>query len=171
MKKIGSIGSPIRIAAGIGLAVLLGAAAAPAAEKAAGPAADFRSWTHTKSMVIVDRSNGLYGMHNVYANSIALRTLKEGGTYGEGAEFAVSFHELETKDGGTTQGRKIKVGFMRKDEKAAKTDGWIYSALGPDGMPDDRTAWRGRPGAAQPSRPEQPVRAGPDPLGKRLSHS
>lgn len=137
MKKITPPGYSIRIAVGIGLAVLLGAAVVPAAEKAAGPAADFRSWTHTKSMVIVDRSNGLYGMHNVYANDIALATLKGGGSYKEGAEFAVSFHELETKDGGMTQGKKIKVGFMRKDAKAAGTDGWIYSALGPDGSPKE----------------------------------
>jgi len=137
MKKIASIGYRVRTVFGIGLAVLLGAAVAPASEKMVGHAADFRSWTHTKSMVIVDRSNGLYGMHNVYANNIALPTLKEGGAYKDGAEFAVSFHELETKDGGTTQGKKIKVGFMRKDEKAAKTDGWIYSALGPDGLPKE----------------------------------
>ncbi len=88
-------------------------------------------------MVIVDRSNGLYGIHNVYANDIALPTLKGGGTYREGAAFAVSFHELETKDGGTAPGKKIKVGFMRKDGKAAKTDGWIYAAVGPDGLPKE----------------------------------
>ncbi len=137
MKKIASPGYPIRIAVGIGLAVLLAAAVVPASEKMVGTAGDFRSWTHTKSMVIVDRSNGLYGMHNVYANDIALPTLKDGGSYKEGAEFAVSFHELETKDGGTAQGKKIKVGFMRKDARAAKTDGWNYSALGPDGLPKE----------------------------------
>ncbi len=123
-------------AAGIGLAVLLGAVVTGASEKSIA-ARDFRSWTHTKSMIIVDRSNGLYGIHNVYANDIALSTLKEGGRYKEGAEFAVSFYELETRDGGTTQGKKIKVGFMRKDAKAAKTDGWSYSALGPDGAPKE----------------------------------
>ncbi len=135
MTRIGSIGHPIATVVGIALAALLGAAAVPASEQAAGPARDYRSWTHTKSMVIVDRSSGLYGMHHIYANDVALATLKAGGTYKDGAEFAVSFYELETKDGGTTQGKKIKVGFMRKDAKAAMTDGWIYSALGPDGLP------------------------------------
>ncbi len=135
MTKLGSVGHPIATVAAVALAVLLGAAVVPASDQAAGPARDFRSWTHTKTMVIVDRSNGLYGMHNIYANDVALATLKSGGTYKNGAEFAVSFHELETKDGGTTQGKKIKVGFMRKDAKAATTDGWIYSALGPDGQP------------------------------------
>lgn len=137
MKKIGSKGFLVRIVVCIGLAVVLGATVVPASGKSVAPGGDFRSWTHTKSMVIVDRSNGLYGMHNVYANDIALPTLKEGGNYKEGAEIACSFHELETKDGGTTQGKKIKVGLMKKDAKATKTDGWIYSALGPDGMPKE----------------------------------
>jgi hypothetical protein len=44
---------------------------------------------------------------------------------------------LETKDGGTTQGKKIKVGFMRKDGSAKKTGVWVYSAAGPDGMPKE----------------------------------
>ena len=137
MKKIGSTGYRFRIVVCIGLAVLMGATVVPASENMAGPAGDFRSWTHTKSMIIVDRSNGLYGIHNIYANNIALPIMKAGGSYKDGAEFACSFHELETKDGGTTQGKKIKVGFMRKDGKATKTDGWIYSALGPDGMPKE----------------------------------
>lgn len=137
MKKFRSAGYAIRMIVCIGLAVLLGATVVPASENVAGPAGDFRSWTHTKSMVIVDRSNGLYGIHNIYANNLALPILKAGGSYKDGAEFACSFHELETKDGGTTQGKKIKVGFMKKDGKAVKTDGWIYSALGPDGMPKE----------------------------------
>lgn len=137
MKKNGSEGCQVRTVVVIGLAVVLGATVVPASGRMSGPAGEFRSWTHTKSMIIVDRSNGLYGIHNIYANQIALPALKEGGNYKQGAEFAVSFHELETKDGGTAQGKKIKVGFMRKDEKATTTDGWIYSALGPDGSPKE----------------------------------
>ncbi|HEY6097498.1 MAG TPA: cytochrome P460 family protein [Candidatus Deferrimicrobium sp.] len=137
MNKFGSKGYLVRIVVCIGLAVVLGAAVVPASGKSVGPAGDFRAWTHTKSMIIVDRSNGLYGFHNIYANHIALPTLKDGGNYKEGSEFACSFHELETKDGGTGQGKKIKVGFMKKDGNATNTDGWIYSALGPDGMPKE----------------------------------
>ena len=40
---------------------------------------------------------------------------------------------------------------------------------GPHGVPGDRPAWRGRASPAQPSRPEQPVRSGPGPVGKELS--
>jgi hypothetical protein len=81
MKKSGSTGYRIRIVVCIGLAVVLGATVVPASGKIVGPAGDFRSWTHTKSMIIVDRSNGRYGIHNIYANDIALPTLKEGGNY------------------------------------------------------------------------------------------
>ena len=30
--------------------------------------AGYRSWTHVKSMVITDKSHGLYGFHNTYGN-------------------------------------------------------------------------------------------------------
>jgi hypothetical protein len=137
MERFGITGYRIRVVVCIGLAAVLGASVVPASGKMEGPAGDYRSWTHTKSMIIIDRGNGLYGIHNIYANNIALPTLKEGGVYKEGAEFACSFHELETKDGGTAQGKKIKVGLMKKDGGAKKTDGWIYSALGPDGTPKE----------------------------------
>ncbi len=116
-----------------GLAVLLGAVVAKAEEKPAGPTDDFRSWVHVKSMVVVDRNNPLFGFHDVYANSIALRTLKEGGRYEEGAGLAISIRELEAREGGTVPGRKIKVGFMKKDRSATQTGGWRYSIFGPDG--------------------------------------
>lgn len=137
MNKAGSNICSMWIAVSIVLAVALCTAVVPASGKTAGPVGDFRSWTHTQSMVIVDRSNGLYGIHNIYANDIALPTLKKNGSHREGAEFAVTFHELVTKDGGTVQGKRIKVGFMKKDGKASKTGGWIYSALGPDGLPKE----------------------------------
>lgn len=94
---------------------------------------DFRSWTHTKSMVIPDKSHGLYGFHNIYANDEALQTLREGGKYEDGSVFVVSFYEVVTEDGATVQGKKLKDLLMFKAEKAAKTGGWIYAAFGPDG--------------------------------------
>ncbi len=137
MKKFGSIGDAVRTAVSAGLVVLLQVAFAQAGENAAGSPDDFRSWVHTKSMIVVDRNNGLFGFHNVYANEIALPTLKKGGGYREGAVLAVSIHELEAKEGGTVQGKKIKTGFMRKDRTAVATGGWRYSILGPDGKEKD----------------------------------
>ncbi len=123
------------VAAFAGLALLIGVTVVSTGEALPGDVDDFRSWVHVKSTVVVDRNSALYGFHNVYANAIALPTLKEGGRFREGAALAVSFHELETKDGGTAQGKRIKVGFMSKDNSAGNTGGWRYYIIGPDGKP------------------------------------
>jgi hypothetical protein len=96
---------------------------------------DFRSWTHTKSMVIPDKSHGLYGFHNIYANDKALPTLKDGGTYEQGSVFVVSFYDVVSDGGATVAGKKIQDVLMVKNKKAAKTGGWFYAAFGPDGKP------------------------------------
>jgi hypothetical protein len=86
----------------------------------------FRMWTHTKSMVIPDKSHGLYGFHNIYANKKALTTLKAGGTYPEGASFVVSFYEVKNEGGASVQGPKIMDAVMVKTAKATTTGGWAY---------------------------------------------
>lgn len=93
----------------------------------------FRSWTHTKSMVIPDKSHGLYGFHNIYANSKALGPLKSGGTYPEGASFVVSFYEVKTEGGASNQGAKIMDAVMVKTPKAKSTGGWAYGVYDPMG--------------------------------------
>ena len=117
------------------VAVCLAAVATtlPAEEKAVALPKDFRSWTHTKSMVIPDKSHGLYGFHNIYANDAALAALKAGGTYPEGSAFVASFYDVVVDVGMTTQGKKLMDVYMKKDPSAAKTGGWVYAAFGPDG--------------------------------------
>lgn len=102
-------------------------------EKAAALPKDFRSWTHTKSMVIPDKNHGLYGFHNIYANDAALGALKAGGKFPEGAAMVASFYEVVVDVGMTTQGKKLMDVYMEKDKSAGKTGGWVYAAFGPDG--------------------------------------
>jgi hypothetical protein len=92
---------------------------------------NFRDWTHTKSMVISDKSHGLYGFHHIYANDKALKISKKGtGVYEDGAQYVVSFYEVETQGAMTSQGAKIMDVSMRKDSKgAAVTGGWHYEAF------------------------------------------
>jgi hypothetical protein len=108
------------------VAVCLAAATLPAAEKG-------RSWTHTKSMVIPDKSHGLYGFHNIYANDAALGGLKAGGKFPEGAAFVASFYDVVVEAWMTSQGKKLMDVYMEKDKSAEKTGGWVYAAFGPDG--------------------------------------
>ncbi len=94
----------------------------------------YRNWTHTKSMIIPDKSHGLYGFHNIYANQKALRTMLSGKkNYPVGAGFVVSFYELVKKDGTLNQGKKIMDAVMIKDKKAKTTNFWSYAAFGPTG--------------------------------------
>jgi hypothetical protein len=96
---------------------------------------EFRAWTHVKSMVITDRSHGLYGFHDVYADAAALGALRSGHAYPEGAQFAVSFYEVTTDGPMLGQGKKLMDTFMRKDAGAKATGGWAFGASGPDGKP------------------------------------
>jgi Cytochrome P460 len=96
---------------------------------------DFRSWAHVKSMVITDKSHGLYGFHNVYADPAALKALRSGGAYAEGAQLAVSFYEVVPEGPMLSQGKKLMDTFMRKDAAAKATGGWTFEASGPDGKP------------------------------------
>ncbi|HEX9191976.1 MAG TPA: cytochrome P460 family protein [Candidatus Deferrimicrobiaceae bacterium] len=116
-------------------AVVLAAAASTllAGEKTAALPKDFRSWTHTKSMVIPDKSHGLYGFHTIYANDAALPALKAGGRFPEGAAIVASFYDVVVDGGMTTQGKKRMDVYMEKDKSAGKTGGWVFAAFGPDG--------------------------------------
>lgn len=122
------------VASAIGLAgICLAVTTGVAGMKGSSLPKDFRSWTHTKSMVIPDKSHGLYGFHNIYANDKALPTLKKGGTYKEGSAFVVSFYDVVADGGATVQGKKLQDVLMIKDKGATKTGGWRYSAFGADG--------------------------------------
>ena len=120
----------------LAVAAVLSLVTATAALAATLPrAAEFRRWTHVKSMVITDKSHGLYGFHNIYADPAALKALKAAEAYPEGAQFAVSFYEVTTDGPMFGQGKKLMDAFMRKDLNAKATGGWAFGASGPDGKP------------------------------------
>ncbi len=96
---------------------------------------EFRSWTHTKSMVIPDKNHGLYGFHDIYANKAALASLKKGGTFKEGSAMMVTFHDVVVDGGATSQGKKLWNAYMKKEKSAVKTGGWMFAAFEPDGKP------------------------------------
>jgi hypothetical protein len=117
------------------LAAVVALAATAALAAALPKPAEFRAWTHVKSMVITDKAHGLYGFHNVYADAAAAKALKTGAAYPEGAQFAVSFYDVTTDGAMVSQGPKRMDTFMRKDASAKTTGGWAFAASGPDGKP------------------------------------
>jgi hypothetical protein len=108
---------------------------ASAAVAALPRSAEFRGWTHVKSLVITDRNHALYGFHNVYADPAALKALRAGAAYPQGAQFAVSFYEVTTDGPMLGEGKKLMDTFMKKDAAARATGGWTFAASGPDGKP------------------------------------
>jgi len=99
------------------------------------PPKDFRSWVHTKSTVVADKNNPLYGIHNQYANKAALKTLRKGGEYKDGATFVDSVNAVVETNGIYAPGPKAKTLVMIKDRKAEATGGWIFQAYDPSGKP------------------------------------
>lgn len=94
----------------------------------------WRNFVHVKSMVIFDKTHGLYGFHHIYVNQKGLDILKKGGMYPEGTIFIGVFYDVVTeKDGSINQGKKLFYVFMRKEKTALDTGGWRYAAFDADG--------------------------------------
>lgn len=119
----------------VGICMALSWASLGLAQTAALPK-NFRSWAHTKSLVIPDKKHGLYGFHNIYANNLALPLVKKpGGKYPDGAQFVVSFYDVVNDKGMTSQGAKLMDAVMTKSAKATATGGWEYAVFDPAGKP------------------------------------
>lgn len=95
------------------------------------------SWRFIQSSVTYYKKSPIYGFRNSYANDIAFSTLRTGGSnYNKGAVFATYIYELNVDKGERhiTPSKKIKSGFMTKDETAPETGGWVFTAFGADGV-------------------------------------
>jgi hypothetical protein len=103
---------------------------AQAGESPAYPA-DYRDWTHVKSMVIHPGhalADPFQGIHHVYANTAARNGLRNG-TYADGAAFAFDLLEYDTVDDASTEGGRILLGVMVKDsDRYSETGGWGFEA-------------------------------------------
>lgn len=129
---------PLRAPAlALAAAALAGVASSAAAQKAA-PAlpANFRAWTHVRSVAVTDPEHGMYGFHDGYANEAALRGLRAKTRpvrYEDGATFVVSIYEIVERDGITGAGAKRRDVVQVKDRTATETGGWRFAAYDPAG--------------------------------------
>jgi hypothetical protein len=94
---------------------------------------DYRSWAHVKSMVI-QQGHALYdsfgGIHHVYANEKALKALKEGKPFPDGAVLIFDLLEAESGDNAIVEGPRKVLGVMQKDaKKFAQTGGWGFEGF------------------------------------------
>lgn len=94
---------------------------------------EYRRWLHSKSMVIPDKSHGLYGFHHVYVEPKALEAYRAGKDYPEGARLVVPFHEVKEADGMVQEGALRSVAVMQRDSSAKDTGGWRWAMFDPKG--------------------------------------
>lgn len=119
----------LAVALALGFAALV--AAAPPAPVAYPEG--YRSWTHTKSMLI-EEGHALYapfgGIHHVYANAAALGALQKGGAFPDGAVLVFDLLEARRAEGAVTEGSRKVVGVMEKDARRfAATGGWGFEGF------------------------------------------
>jgi hypothetical protein len=120
--------------------ILGGAAAAVAVTTlaiAATPAevpypANYREWTHVKSMVI-EPGHALHatfgGIHHLYANGQAMQGYRSG-RFPDGAVIVFDLLEAQAADHTVTEGKRKVVGVMHHDaKKYAATGGWGFEGF------------------------------------------
>jgi hypothetical protein len=95
----------------------------------------YKGWNHVKSMVIFDKNHPLFepfgGIHHVYANDIALATIKknERRKFPDGSVIVFLLYEAEDVKGAYVEGKKKIEAFMVKDSKKYQsTGGWGFYA-------------------------------------------
>ena len=102
--------------------------------------ANYRSWTHVKSMVI-EPGHALHaafgGIHHLYANEQALQGYRTG-KFPDGAVMVFDLLEADAADHAVTEGKRKVVGVMHRDaQKFAATGGWGF-----EGFEGDSTSKR-----------------------------
>jgi len=94
--------------------------------------ADYRQWTHVKTMLIQPGhalENPFQGIHHIYANEKALKGLKKG-TFSNGSVLVFDLLEYREQDKTVQESNRKLVGVMRKDtDRFSKTGGWGFEGF------------------------------------------
>ena len=90
----------------------------------------YRDWVHVKSMVIKDERHPLFsafgGFHHIYANPLAVKALKSGKPFDDGATIVFDLLDSVKKDGSIQEGPRLFLAMMERNAKLyAKTEGWV----------------------------------------------
>ena len=95
----------------------------------------YRAWTHIKTMVLHKGhalENPFMGIHHVYGNAQAVEGTKSG-QFDEGAVLVFDLLEFMTADNASTEGDRVLVGVMVKDNgKYKTTGGWGFEGFAGD---------------------------------------
>lgn len=94
--------------------------------------ADYRSWTHVKSMIL-EEGHPLFesfgGIHHLYANDKALQGYKSQ-SFPDGSVIIFDLLESNRADNAVTEGNRKVIGIMYKNAAAfPQTGGWGFGAF------------------------------------------
>ncbi len=97
----------------------------------------YRDWPHVKSMIL-QPGHALYeafgGIHHIYANPSALKALKTGESFPDGAVLVFDLLEAVQEEHALVEGARKVVGVMEKDSrKFTETGGWGFEGFSGDG--------------------------------------
>jgi hypothetical protein len=120
----------------LALATLLGLLAAGLRGETAGQVAhpaEYRTWTHTKSM-LVQKGHFLWpqfgGIHHIYANPKALAALQAHAPFPDGSVFVLDVLAERADLNAILEGPRTLVAVMEKHgTRFAKTGGWGYEVF------------------------------------------
>jgi hypothetical protein len=92
--------------------------------------ADYRHWTHVKSMLI-QRRNPLYeslgGIHHIYANWRPFKALQSGKSFPDGAVLVLDLLQAKEENNSIVEGSRKFIAVMQKDSKEfMDTGGWGF---------------------------------------------
>jgi hypothetical protein len=97
--------------------------------------ANYRDWTHVKSMVIEPGHplHGTFGgIHHLYGNEAAMKGYRDG-RFPDGAVIVFDLLEAVSADHTVTEGARKVVGVMHRDaRKFAATGGWGFEGFAGD---------------------------------------
>jgi hypothetical protein len=124
-----------RVIAAVSLAFAAAAALAANAFPEVPYPANYRDWTHVKSMVI-EPGHSLHatfgGIHHLYANDQAMTGYRSG-KWPDGAVIVFDLLEAQSADHTVTEGRRKVVGVMHRDAtRFAATGGWGFEGFAGD---------------------------------------
>lgn len=97
--------------------------------------ANYREWTHVKSMIIEPGHplHGTFGgIHHLYGNEAAMKGYRTG-KFPDGAVIVFDLLEVVSADHTVTEGKRKVVGVMQRDAgKFAATGGWGFEGFAGD---------------------------------------
>jgi hypothetical protein len=125
----------MKMIASLSLAAAIAAGAIAATPDEVAYPANYRAWSHVKSMVI-EPGHPLHasfgGIHHLYANEAAMRGYRSG-AFPDGAVIVFDLLAAQSQEHAVTEGARKVVGVMQRDaKKFAATGGWGFEAFAGD---------------------------------------